>query len=262
MMIRQPKQLFPPETQSGFTIVECLLAIILVSILLTAIAPVIALSVATRVQARRVEQATQAAKSYIDGVRAGKIAPPQNIVVVKPNKTNETNDPNTALFTGAAGAAAPVGQPGWDCLPVDPENPNNSYCKTPAGTAAVYCIGLDDTPGCNSGSSRDFIIQPLRSVRPAPSDISGTTADPSDNGNEGYLLGVRVYRTDALDGSITLQTAKPVNNVRAAAYTGGAGNRSLPLVEMTTEIRTGSTDYASFCDRLGGCTTPIPPAAP
>jgi prepilin-type N-terminal cleavage/methylation domain-containing protein len=84
MMIRQPKQLFPPETQSGFTIIECLLAIILVSILLTAIAPVIALSVATRVQARRVEQATQAAKSYIDGVRAGKITPPQNIVLVKP----------------------------------------------------------------------------------------------------------------------------------------------------------------------------------
>jgi len=257
-MIRQPKQLFPPETQSGFTIVECLLAIILVSILLTAIAPVIALSVATRVQARRVEQATQAAKSYIDGVRAGKITPPQNIVVVKPNKTNETNDPNTALFSGAAGAAAPGGQPGWDCPPVDPNNLNNFYCPTPAGTAVVYCIGLDDTPGCSSGSSRDFIIQPLRSVVP---DASGAAPDLSDDGSKGYLLGVRVYRADALDGTITLQTARPVNNVRAAAYTGGAGNRSLPLVEMTTEIRTDRTDYSSFCERLG-CTTPTPPAAP
>jgi prepilin-type N-terminal cleavage/methylation domain-containing protein len=82
MMIRQPKQLFPPETQSGFTIIECLLGIILVSILLTAIAPVIALSVATRVQARRVEQATQAAKSYIDGVRAGKIPSPAYTVTL------------------------------------------------------------------------------------------------------------------------------------------------------------------------------------
>ena len=261
MMIRQPKQLFPPETQSGFTIVECLLGIILVSILLTAIAPVIALSVATRVQARRVEQATQAAKSYIDGVRAGKIpAPPSitNTVLVKSDKTNEVND---YLFTGSAGAAVPVGQPGWDCLPVDSENPNNSYCQTQAGTAVVYCIGLDDTPGCNSGSSRDFIIQPFRSVRPDTTDISGTTADPNDNGSEGYLLGVRVYRADALDGTITLQTARPVNNVRAAAYTGGAGNRSFPLVEMTTEIRAG-TDYSSLCKRLGGCTAPIPPAAP
>jgi prepilin-type N-terminal cleavage/methylation domain-containing protein len=254
MMIRQPKQLFPPETQSGFTIIECLLAIILVSILLTAIAPVIALSVATRVQARRVEQATQAAKSYIDGVRAGIITPPQNIVLVKQDKTNETNN---SLFAGAPGAAAPTGAASWDCLPDNANNPNNSYCQTPAGTAVVYCIGLDDTPGCSSGSSRDFIIQPFRSVVP---DASGAAPDLSDDGSKGYLLGVRVYRADALDGSITLQTAKPVNNVRAAAYTGGAGNRSLPLVEMTTEIRGGRTGYSSFCDRLG-CNTsnPAPP---
>ncbi len=255
MMIRQPKQLFPPETQSGFTIIECLLAIILVSILLTAIAPVIALSVATRVQARRVEQATQAAKSYIDGVRAGIITPPQNIVLVKQDKTNETNN---SLFAGAPGAAAPVGAASWDCVPDNPNNPNNSYCQTPAGTAVVYCIGLDDTPGCSSGSSRDFIIQPFRSVVP---DASGAAPDPSDDGSNGYLLGVRVYRADALDGSITLQTAKPVNNVRAAAYTGGAGNRSLPLVEMTTEIRGGRTGYSSFCDRLG-CNTSNPATPP
>jgi len=243
MMIRQPKQLFPQETQSGFTIIECLLAIILVSILLTAIAPVIALSVATRVQARRVEQATQAAKSYIEGVRAGKITPPQNIVLVKQDKTNETNN---SLFAGAPGAAAPTGAA--NCPPDDPNNPNNFYCQTSTGTQ-VYCIGLDDTAGCSSGSSRDFIIQPFRSVVP---DASGAAPDLSDNGSKGYLLGVRVYRADALDGIITLQTARPVNNVRAAAYTGGAGNRSLPVVEMTTEIRAG-TDYSSLCERLGGC---------
>jgi prepilin-type N-terminal cleavage/methylation domain-containing protein len=258
MMIRQPKQLFPPETQSGFTIIECLLAIILVSILLTAIAPVIALSVATRVQARRVEQATQAAKSYIDGVRAGKIEAPPSITNTVLVKSDKTNDVNNYLFTGSANAAAPVGTAAWDCNPADTNNPNNSYCQTSAGTAIVYCIGLDDTAGCSSGSSRDFIIQPFRSVVP---DASGSAPDPSDDGSKGYLLGVRVYRADALDGSITLQTAKPVNNVRAAAYTGGAGNRSLPLVEMTTEIRGGRTDYSSFCDRLG-CNTSNPATPP
>jgi type II secretory pathway pseudopilin PulG len=41
------------------------------------IAPVLVLSVATRVQARRVELGTQAARTYIDGVRSGKNYPSQ-----------------------------------------------------------------------------------------------------------------------------------------------------------------------------------------
>jgi len=49
-----PKQ----ASQFGFTIVESLMAIVVVAILMTAISPVIILSVATRVQARRVELAT------------------------------------------------------------------------------------------------------------------------------------------------------------------------------------------------------------
>ncbi len=64
--------------QSGFTIVESLMAIVVVGILLTVIAPVITLSVATRVQARRVELATQAVKTYIDGIRTGAIAAPSH----------------------------------------------------------------------------------------------------------------------------------------------------------------------------------------
>jgi prepilin-type N-terminal cleavage/methylation domain-containing protein len=67
---------YSKSRQGGFTIIESLVAIVVVSILLAAIAPVIILSVATRVQARRVEFATQAAKSYIDGVRTKQIDPP------------------------------------------------------------------------------------------------------------------------------------------------------------------------------------------
>ena len=49
------------------------MAVVVVSILLTAILPMIILSTATRVQARRVDLATQAARGYIDGVRSGVI---------------------------------------------------------------------------------------------------------------------------------------------------------------------------------------------
>jgi prepilin-type N-terminal cleavage/methylation domain-containing protein len=49
----------------GYTIIESLVAMIVVSVLMIAIAPVMAFSVATRVQARRTELATQAARSRV-----------------------------------------------------------------------------------------------------------------------------------------------------------------------------------------------------
>ena len=58
---------------AGYTIIESLVAMIVVSVLMIAIAPVMAFSVATRVQARRVELATMAARTYIDALRVGAI---------------------------------------------------------------------------------------------------------------------------------------------------------------------------------------------
>src|SRR6476646_10172642 len=82
MNLCKTKQPVLPSSQSGFTIIESLLAILVVSLLMTAISPVIVLSVATRVQAKRVEAGTQAAKTYIDGVRSGVIDPPNAIVTI------------------------------------------------------------------------------------------------------------------------------------------------------------------------------------
>lgn len=76
-------------SDSGFTIIESLVAIIVVAILLTAIAPVLVMSTATRVQARRVELATQAAKSFIDGVRTGAIAAPSQTIEVAASSTSD-----------------------------------------------------------------------------------------------------------------------------------------------------------------------------
>jgi prepilin-type N-terminal cleavage/methylation domain-containing protein len=59
----------------GYTIIESLVAMIVVSVLMIAIAPVMAFSVATRVQARRTELATQASRAYIDALRTGAIKP-------------------------------------------------------------------------------------------------------------------------------------------------------------------------------------------
>ncbi len=151
----QPSSL--QSSQSGFTIVESLMAIVVVAILMVAIAPVLTLSVATRVQSRRVEVATQAARAYIDGVRSGAITPP-------PSTTGELKVFPPPTSSGSLNCTA------------------NSYCPSPLQN--LYCVVLFGNQ-CNANSRTDMLVQAFRR--------NPDSADP----NKGYRLGLRVYRADA-----------------------------------------------------------------
>ncbi|MCC3494433.1 MAG: type II secretion system protein [Microcoleus sp. PH2017_25_DOB_D_A] len=89
---QRQQQNLSQSRDGGYTIIESLVAMIVVSVLMIAIAPVMAFSVATRVQARRTELATQAARAYIDALRTGAIKP------------TDTAFPGTA--TGAPGSVS------------------------------------------------------------------------------------------------------------------------------------------------------------
>ncbi|AFY32825.1 hormogonium polysaccharide secretion pseudopilin HpsB [Calothrix sp. PCC 7507] len=219
-MIHQKHLPTTQSSQSGFTIIESLVAILVTAALLAAIAPVIVLSVATRVQAKRIETATDAAKSYTDGVRSGIItAPPTTTLSGTTYTPNNYSAPSLGTLTCSA----------------------NSYCSLPS--ADLYCIDVDGG-GCTSSSARDFVIQAFRY-----NQVSTATAD------KGYQLGVRVYRASGFssDGG-NLKKAPD----KQPTFTGGAGDRKAPLVEMTTEITDGVV-FSDFCDRLK---QPVPSPAP
>ncbi len=209
------------STQSGFTIIESLVAIIVVGILMTAIAPTIVLSVATRVQARRVELAADAAQSYIDGVRSGTIEPPE-----LPNKSE------TELKK-------------YDFSKYDAPKPgnltckSNEYCTSPADN--LYCIDGDADGTCQTTTSKDMIVQAFRYN---PNSIET---------EEGYSLGVRIYRADAFDKNKVkeLKALKDKDAKQQSTFTGGTGLTSVqsPLMEISTEISNG-TQFSDFCNRL------------
>jgi prepilin-type N-terminal cleavage/methylation domain-containing protein len=216
------------STQSGFTIIESLLAIIIVTLLMTAVAPVIALSVATRVQAKRVELATAAAKSYIDGVRSGSITPP-------PIENSKSFDFSKAPAPSAGSLIC--------------QN-NRDYCKTPKKD--LYCIDGDDVTnnpslkGCSNKSSKDLVIQAI------PFNPNATS--PTDT-KKGYQLGIRVYRADAFTTGRTLlpgtlQSGQKGKDKVASSFTGGTGLRrdQPPLVKMKTEIVTDGDQGTKFLD--------------
>lgn len=57
------------ENDSGLTLIECLVAIIVIGITAVVVAPVIAISVATRTQSQRAEQAFQLAQAEVNRVK-------------------------------------------------------------------------------------------------------------------------------------------------------------------------------------------------
>ena len=129
MTKRQQHQNLSHSRDGGYTIIESLVAMVVVSVLMIAIAPVMAFSVATRVQARRVELASQAATAYINALRVG---------AIKPNDT-----PNDTTIRG---------------FPV--EDANNPPAA-PTSLTDLYCVDLDKTTdGCVG--SKEFYVQGVR----------------------------------------------------------------------------------------------------
>ncbi|MCG6137375.1 MAG: hormogonium polysaccharide secretion pseudopilin HpsB [Nostoc sp. LLA-1] len=209
---------FTQSSESGFTIIESLVAIIVTSILLTAISPVLVISTATRVQSRRVELATQAAKTYIDGVQTKTIEPPGN-PADKTVTLNNFATPTPGSLTCDA----------------------NKYCTVPATPAKnLYCIDGNGNGKCMSNSSQDLVIQVFRYNK----DTTDTEA--------GYQLGLRVYRADAFTDNTALKKNAPQKSTQAT-FTGGLGDRKAPLLEITTEINLNQPSYSNLCSRLGGC---------
>lgn len=217
---------------SGFTIIECLVAIAIVSILMTVIAPVISLAVGNRVQARRVELATQAARDYVNGIQAGVIEAPRQTI-----RLSEVDSGNN--FVSQRTAFANVYPPSTSgSLLCRATTSSNFYCSNSA-TSSLYCVDLDGN-GCTSNSGKDLLIQAFRSVTPVSADA-----------DKGYLLGVRVYRADGFGDKSPLLKSDPKTKRTQLTFSGGMGKIKAPLVEMTTEIVNNQANMQDFCDRLG-----------
>jgi type II secretory pathway pseudopilin PulG len=121
---QQSQSSLQKSQEAGYTIIESLVAMIVVSVLMIAIAPVMAFSVATRVQAKRIEMATQAAKTYIEALRSEALKPGTNGFPAQYPTSNKLED-------------------------------------TPAPTDinALYCIDQDGDQACTAGSNQDLVVQ-------------------------------------------------------------------------------------------------------
>jgi type II secretory pathway pseudopilin PulG len=216
--------------ESGFTILEALMALMIAAILLVAIAPMVTLSVAARVQGRRVDLATQAARSYIDGLRSGANPPPGN---------------NSAEFS-----AGNLGVPAPERLPGNPET---------AANEGITCLDKNlNTSRCVSTNNPPFlVIQAFRGLE-SSTTAAITDADQKNEAiqKEGYCLGVRVYRADAFQNGSAPTETQP----NKAPWTSSLSSKKSPLVVMQTQI-INQTSFEDYQKRYAP-SDPADPASP
>lgn len=237
MKLKRPP-LSTANREAGFTIIESLLAVIVVGILIVAIGPVIAISAATRIQARRTEWATQAARSYLDGIRGGSIATPPIDTVSNPNSKKDYTD---YLMGLAAPAANSLNCASRTQTKVTAGDNGRGYCTAPSPNtqSAVYCVDGDNDNVCTAGSTRDFVVQ----AAGVQQEIAGLT-DNSERAQRGYLLGIRVYRADGFGNGEVLTTTEP-----AKSFAGGLGDRQAPMLITITEVIGSNTTYQNLQDQ-------------
>ncbi|MEM1168429.1 MAG: hormogonium polysaccharide secretion pseudopilin HpsB [Cyanobacteria bacterium P01_H01_bin.35] len=208
--------------EAGYTIIESLVAMIMVSALMAAIAPIIALSVGTRVQARRVELAAQAARSYIDAVRVGQLP--------APNVTDNDQEFTASALSGSG------------CEPINSDDGNLQYCSgiTPLGD--FYCVDNDGDDKCTPDSLTDMMVY-------GGFDIE-TTIDEDGDTTRGYELQVRVFRAAAFASDVRLSQKGVPFTVNNAGLATRDGDAERPLFESRTQIAPTDNSFQNYRDRL------------
>ena len=218
-------------SQQGYTILEGLMAVVVVSVMLLAIGPVIAFSVGTRVQAKRVELATQAGKSYIDKVKSGEMKIDQLSFKTTQNSWQNAEPPaNASLICDPETPTATNPNPDKIMIP----------CTTPSG---LYCMDFDGG-GCKSDqpSVTDMVVQGII-YDPTPASTIATT--------KSYQLAVRVYRANSFGSGITLKTPTDSDRLKSnSLVTNAVGDRTQPLVIMTAEVLPTTGTFGDIEKRL------------
>ena len=205
-------QRLAPANDQGLTLIECLVAIIMVALVASAITPALVLSVATRVQSQKAEQAMAIGQSEIDRVRTlverGELAAVATQVPQAPNTVTETT---VQSQVGAAGGISNI----------------KTTPTSPTETRAV---------DANNDNTPDFAVQIYRTR-----GITNAAGNPV-----AFALGVRVYDYDA----VTTGTGNLETEPLSLRITGGAGQRgNRPIAVFYTTVAQAEQGN-SLCDLI------------
>lgn len=202
------------NSEQGISLLECLMAIVVISVVIASFSPPIFLAVATRVQNRRAEQAIQLAQGEVDKVRR----------IVEDGSYRDTDLP-------------PVGGSNVrrQSAPGSSENlniqQNQRYASSATSSARI---------DVNGDGTADFYVQTYRS--PGVQNIS--PQNPDSNRTVAFCLGVRVYSASAVRENFGNLENPPQRLASLQMTTAQGAQRRRPLAAMYTSVVRSDKDYS------------------
>ncbi len=196
------------QSQRGLTLVECIVAILVVNVAVAALAAPLMLVAATRVQNDRIAQASALALAETDRMRA---------------LMEQGVDVTPSVIPPASSVEASLGQP--ELLSNQPPPTTVTTC-----TGGGMGLPTSATQGClRTFNNTEFVVQMYR----------GTLTRGANNRIVGYPMQVRVYSRATFTAG-TPSTATPIQQ-QPATMTTSIGNTGLPLAIITTDILQGDS---------------------
>ncbi len=186
------------SSSQGLTIIECLVAMVIASIVLAFISPPILLAVATRVQNQKAEQSFELAQSEVNRIR----------VLLERGSYTNSDLPGLIASSDTFGEDTPALASG-----------TTGYTTSRADMTATKGLAVD----VNRDGTYDFVVQTFRDKGFPDIDTETKIA---------FKMGVRVYTYKALENGATLET-----NAAPLGFTSGDGfqNRR-PLSVIFTHL--------------------------
>lgn len=214
-LFKKPKTSLKTASQ-GFTLVESLMGIVVITVVAIAITPPIVISTATRVQNRRAEQAMQLAQAEVDRIR----------VFVEQGGAYTPKLPPVHSGTVTNGVISQVAAPTTFV-----NNATNINASRALADSSTKAFGVD----VNNDAEVDYYVQIFRD-----NNANAIVANTPSNALSTFQMGVRVYSKAARTGSLQKEEA----SLRITNSSGG--QQFKPLAVIYTTIASSDNATTSF----------------
>lgn len=213
-------------TEQGLSLIECLIAIMVIAITATAITPPILLATGTRIQSRRAEQANQIAQAEVDRIRT---------IVERGGYTTADLPMSTGQATGIETFGAPVSPAGPAMLSsaTCPDRYPQTKPNSPNGLVKV---------DINGDCQAEFLMQVFRTEGCWPTNVDQTTQPPYS-----FYMGVRVYAYQEGENIPVFDNQRATLSMSSTGRKDQvAGNRK-PLQTLYTKISRNNDNKSYEC---------------
>lgn len=219
--------------EAGFSLLESLVAAAVVGILIVSIAPMVALSTSARINARRIDQATQAARSYVDAIRGGVIDTidfPSTLVKSLPNAQGQYVFEDPVAANSIQPPKTPTGTGTGAIFDHTKICDNSLAANVDAGKVPGICVDAGGG-GWSINDPQDLFIQPMRS-----GPLSSALNASANLKSQGFWLAVRVYRADALASGTPLRTGTEASCAGSKTPFSATASITCPIVTVRSQI--------------------------